>query len=133
MTLEGVGRAFRLGLALVVTLAVLTVAGEGAALASAGCDRVNRDKALDIWTWGQAGGKKTVSEFSVGDVLDIRSDTSAHWKYLTTGDGSLVAGPFGSLTYTVTGKRNDTTLTLGVTAIDSASGVTSSKCTPVAR
>jgi hypothetical protein len=94
----------------------------GGAVASAGCDAVNGgafDLDVDV---ANPQGKKTVSGFAVGDEISITFRcfylcAVARMNALTTGDGTVVRSSKGGEydgSYRVTGRRNDTTLTLEV-------------------
>lgn len=105
--------------------AALVLAGlstMGGAIASAGCDAVN-DGAfnLDVRV-DHPREKKTVSGFAVGDEISIifrcfYRCAIAGMEALTTGDGTVVRsskrGEYDG-SYRVTGRHNDTTLTLEV-------------------
>jgi hypothetical protein len=120
--------------------AALVLAGlstMGGAIASAGCDAVN-DGAFNLTVqMANPEEKKTVSGFAVGDEISIifrcfyLCAAGAGMKALTTGDGTVVRSSKGGEydgSYRVTGRRNDTTLTLEVYGFQVAFSV--GRCKP---
>ena len=113
-----------------------------------GCAKANATLVDGGWngskydTWGGGiRGKWTIENFSIGDALSIEVENDnagrgaqGSWT-LVTGDGTVVANAAirtarwtATLTYTVTGQRNDTTLSLEY--FSGFSIASKAKCTP---
>jgi hypothetical protein len=103
-------------------LAALATTTSRNAAASAGCDAVNAGEL----NWKIPGNhapkrypswRKKVSGFEPGDLLKADAPVleriwQGFWFHLESGNGTSLAGGKENLNYTVTGQKQDTTLTL---------------------
>lgn len=128
--------------------AIFTSGESNGALGSPGCDEVNA-KAFDGDSYESPGGKleKTVSGFSVGDVISVRIScghsghlwcSEAIWRAkLVSGNNSVIAEASkatdwagATILHTVTGRDQDTTLTFTFWSSPYARPVSTGKCIP---
>jgi hypothetical protein len=123
-------------------LAALATTTSRNAAASAGCDAVNAG-AMNWHSPGQRAPQKypswrlTVTDFAPGDVLKAVAPAFASiWQgfyfRLESGDGTIVVGDAKTVNYTVTGQKQDTTLTLafGMDAESTTDMSVETTCTP---
>ena len=137
MTMLRAVRGMRSALIAGLPLTLLIAAGGADATASPGCDAVNAG-GFNGQAWKDKPFKKTISGFAAGDVLSLdgggRIDPMGYMVTLSTGNGTflekIMSGVGATITYTVTGLNDDTTLTVSVFTMWGLRGSGSGKCTP---
>jgi hypothetical protein len=127
-------QTFRIAVSAALAYAIST----GSTLASPGCDRVAAK--FNVPMRKSAGQTSvTIPGFFIGDALEIQS-TVQHLHafngaiHLESGDGTRIGSGIREIRYTVTGRNQDTTLTLKYSwpASPWESVGISSKCSPAA-